>query len=1006
MENLKITIDKQELITYHRQGNSEVTNVMPGMTKMDNDCTLILDDPNHDIKNFLARPVDVANFSWVVGGNQNDQLVQPLNFPELLLSKRQYAQKMSGFVGFKATLCLRVLANPQKFQQGIMIAHWIPNAKNIPDRVQLINASLSGKTGCGHILFSAESDSSKTLKIPYVNQNNMMNLITGDGNFGSFYVSIFTPLVSTDNISVGVKVQAWFENIELKYPTSNFLEPDARYVTESSEDVDFVGSLDMSRSHDTALKDVLKPSYLVGTAANFLQLAGYQKSLNIEKRHPVQLNVATNMANFNGEFHGAQMALAANNMLKMTKNPAANSHDEMNIGHVVSKPTYFDTFFMKTSDTRRKKIWSVQVQPAIFKPFKDKYLIPTTLGFVSSAFTQWRGTIDYTFVVTKTTFHSGSIRATWLPYCYPTSDSDFANLNLEMGYQQTFDLKDTSSFNVAIPYTGTTPFMTCINPYSPLIDSVPLEYRSTGTLVIDVFIPLRAPTTVSDSIQLCVFAAGVNDFELACPTPPTIFPSMPPITERFMTQSSEETIDCTDRNESSSGLIGGTIRCDSALPSASCLGEQIVSIKNLLSRFGPFCRLPAKEDLVTILAPFDVCLDSGGVITFDYIDYFSYLYAFFHGGVRLIVDMQLLKMGNNVEVRMKNDVSNFYPQTFQRCAQSPLTEKEYYQNQLSASPFSTQVLKTDLQGVVAIQVPYHAKTNICPVMIRDVGRNEVIRAITTSSFVEIVATPVNATVSSPSVYRACADDFRFFYQLGPPIVRMLNTSIIIPALVFDYDILNKLSEIQISPEILILDDTRYNWDIFYPAPYQFPIIDESQTNLMMIPKYAKIKFQKTDGTITVYCENLNLTGCLIASIQRSNPKTATKFTAFSKTNIQSEGKASPNNLYNAVQSEVSYVIKNPAVKWDVINFVDKGEFYTSLKPLPVVTAKLNFATVKPMAKVTFFADGSVQSSPNPGFFIDTIFKIKYAAGKLVSNVYFGVAKVNVNREDEGWEICP
>lgn len=816
MEKYNLTPDSQELMTYFRQGVKSETKVLPSMVQVANANELTLQDRRHNLLDFVSRPIDVFKGTWTTAQSQNDELIPSgLIFPDLLYQNAQYQEKMRGFVGLRGSIKIRILFNAQKFQQGLLMAYWIPNYANLIGKAALIRASLAGKSGCAHVIMNCEGGTEQTIEIPYVNQHTFYNSVTNQGNYGALFLTCLSPLQSTiPGDFVGYRVQAWLEKPELEYPTAVLpvltqgLEEDSMHEN-TAEPSNSGGNLTLDDVVTEMKNFKMKPSYIAKSAGNLLQLAGYQKPTNITGVCRSSLRTNSYMANFGGEQMAHKMALAANNELPPMPHAGGSTLDEMNIINICKAPTYYKSFQVSATNPENYVLFTDNVHPCKFvQTGTDGVMNSTFVGYVSSAFGQWRGSMKYIFVVAKTGFHSGTLRVTWVPGLYapfpdPTAVPPLTNL--DRCYQETYDLRDMNEFSFTVPYTSTREFLNVINPFSEGEQTVSNYNYSTGVLVVDVFVPIRAPEQMVQNFQVNVFVSGGDDLVFANPTAPNIYPySINPISSvsdavvdrkpsrkwhSVDTQgiSFDEQHNRQQAIESSDELIGSARLKKQTDASAFCTGEFITSIKNLMARFGVFHqgRFGPITDTYTI-APFDfqIPLTSptfNDPFAFDYIDYFSYLFGFYRGGVRITMDPGFDGFHDNTttHVKMRSSLNTYYPTG--DIPRASVGSSSGLSQQFKLYPFSTQIVKPSIEGTIDVEVPYYSLAHVTPVLVKEQTQEQVEESnypfpiLTFLQYGALTSPPVNY---EPQFLRACADDFRFQYMLGPPQVHFTAYSTI------------------------------------------------------------------------------------------------------------------------------------------------------------------------------------------------------------------------------------
>jgi len=810
MEKENLNIDTQQVMTYFRQGIAGETSVLPSISEVEGAEGLSLDDRVHNLTDFLKRPFDVLKAEWSKNSIAGTELIPTgISLPDVFFKNHMVREKLRGFLGLKGTIRAKIMINAQKFQQGALMLYWIPNYDNIKVKANMVQQSLAGKSGCGHIVINCEGGTEQTIDIPYVNQHIYYNMATNQGNYGRLFLTPLLQLAATDTATVGIRIQMWMENPQPVFATSavpvlsqstSQIEEKAKHPSDS-EPLTKGGGLDVGAVIGAVKQASLKPSYLSRTAANVLELVGLSKPSQTCSIHRTSLRTNSYMANYNGEFMGHKMALAADNELAAMAAPAGTTADEMLISTLVKAPTYYKTFTVKTRQANGQYgenfiVFSDLVHPLKFVPSSNQpggVLDSTFIGYTASAFGQWRGGIKYNFTVAKTCFHSGTLRVSFLPGIYdaapgiPNSTdpekSDYApQFQLERCYQQTYDLRELTEFSFVVPYASTRPYLACVNPYGSAAATIAKQNWASGMLVVDVFIPLVAPAAISQSLEIAVWISGADDLTFANPTAPSIYPYSPvPVGSQSF--SMDEGTDRAAAIYSTDGNMNRSTPKTELTASALCTGEVILSISALMRRFGPFYDpgiAPANSAIIA--APFDFkdpIAAAAQLVLFDYIDYFSYLYAFYRGGMRLSLDPgnSDSRYVNTWRILMRTALNNFYPEEVIPRAQ--VVAPNTIPPQLLASPFANAISKPSIEGIIDVEIPYYNLTHITPVLTANQTANQVEESNYPTPLVTFmprngVETP-NPLVK-PVLFRAASDDFRFMYMLGPPQVALLADS--------------------------------------------------------------------------------------------------------------------------------------------------------------------------------------------------------------------------------------
>jgi hypothetical protein len=781
--------ETQETVTFYSDSLTE-SAMIPYERDVDPELLLSLRETRvHDLKSFLGRPVVLSEFLWSTTDLSNAVLAQ-YNNPTTLLADPMYAEKVRGFVGIRAKMVLRVQVNAQRFQQGRLLIHYIPMYSHLPSsRSNTALSNLVFKTQQPRIDFDISTDTEVELSIPFVYPFEFYALNNSLPNLGTFFVTVYSPLVSpTGDPNCDVIVWGHLENIELAYPT--VLSPQVGGGRRTNKSISsqelsaggvgpissFLGRVSKAA---TVLTDIPLLSSVAGTAAWATSIASKAASAmgwsspNLSSPAGRMQNLRTPyMNNCNGIDNSLNFGLLADNEVEVLPGFAGTDLDEMNLRHLVSVPAFIKAVQWTTAQGTGTILWSSSVGPThaannIVVPLAVGTLatkLPTPVCYFSNFFQWWRGSLCFTIKVVKTEFHSGRLVFTWTP----GNTVDPAYANLAPVYKEVLDLRHSNEFSVCVPYASIAPWTN--------FDS------STGRVGLYVVNALRAPSTVSSSVEILVEVNGGPDFELAEPVQSSWLPTLGSFTpqcfdeELFVPQVlGEDAADCGNAVSMPIADVIASSSVNTGFLAATkyCIGEYVVSMRQLLKRSMPFYSDPAPAiGAVTRFQPYYIELPnfvSGSNPLFSLpLDFFSVLgscFAFSRGGVRL-------KIWTN-----GGQIVNYKARLERGANSSPVVVGSLTdQASLSNVIMSTNVMT----GALEIQVPQYTPGHM------RVNRAGSATVATAPSVFNGGLTVAFTNDSNPALgfqlYRQGSDDtdFGFFYGVTPLIPASGVTSPVVP----------------------------------------------------------------------------------------------------------------------------------------------------------------------------------------------------------------------------------
>uniref|UniRef100_A0AAT9JPP3 Capsid polyprotein VP90 n=1 Tax=Reticulitermes speratus dicistrovirus TaxID=3032235 RepID=A0AAT9JPP3_9VIRU len=889
----QLTDEQLQIVHFSSEGVTPSSLAVPDIVDLSTDILEMTtkEDRTHGITDFLSRPVVITSGAWAASQTAGSQLYTA-NFPESLISNSMYQDKLRGFVGLRATLVVKVQVNSQPFQQGRLMLQYIPYAQYMTNRVSLVNASLTGRSGCPRVDLDLSVGTEIEMRIPYVSPHMYYNMITGQGSFGTIYLVVYSQLRDqiTGTGSVEYTVWAHFEDVDVQFPTgANVFTGSAPNENEIGRSKREIGDVDgepitaqgggteteqlkRNNSPSSGLGQIseglstlsrlpaignvfAKASWVAGNASNILKILGWSKPTSQGDVCESKLRTAMRMANYDGVDSSHKMALSSENQLETKSGLAGTSADEMELSHVLSVPNYWHRFTWATTDATGKELFTDYVTPMKIKPWSstitDRFLA-THLGFVSNTFGFWRGSLIYTFKFVKTQFHSGRLAISFIPYYYNSTIST-GTPDLSRSQRVIVDLRTSTEVSFTVPYVSSRMWMYCIKPdASWLSTNSSLMYNcATGIVKVDVLNNLVAANNVYQSIDCIVEVAGGPDLEFAAPSSPSYIPyggtftssrgerSVGKKKKKKETTDEDETVEPIDvsgspaleelvkfdstvldaeaqvlgtdeaiaRNDAQHGEHPQSINLERVKanwsPVAMCMGEKIMSIRQLIKRFGSWRTLDIKPTVAAngqtmVILPFTVNAPPttvpGTASIISMLDYYYYIYAFWRGSVRIKMNIQSYS-GTAPNLTYQTERSGVDWKMY--CAAQDTLNAIVTSLNADGTPIqivtlanarkvggcSQLYIDSHIEGLQEIEIPYYNVSHISPAYLVGATESPLSLANAYKGHVPPVAVlcePLNTTAdvtgTSMRTYRfmrAAGDDYSLMYLLGcPPLVNV------------------------------------------------------------------------------------------------------------------------------------------------------------------------------------------------------------------------------------------
>lgn len=758
----------------------------------------------HTIVDVLSRPVTVATGIWSTASLQGNQILS-LDFPQAIFDKSvNVVDKLNFFAFFRADVCIRVMVNANTFQQGKLLGYFTPFTQYIGERADVANF-LTSKTAFPHVIMDASTGNSANLVIPYVAPYSSYRLFDKTGNIGSFFLVVLNELFQEN---ATFTVQAWFTNISVDLPsgllnnlttTSTLLNDVRRAVEQHGEDqvtrrinrvigrfkAQVAGESEQKSSgiisstfhqiHEVAqlgknipiIADIAAPvSWVAKAIAHVAEYFGYSKTQDLNGHCKMVQVPAYGFTNASGIDGGTVLGCTQDNTIEPRGDLFGSAVDDMDINYICSHRCFVESFGFSTTDAVGSELYSFPVAPGWCKfNINDQCFLPTTTAFVASMFNFWRGGLRYKIQAAKTAYHSGRVRIVYIPGSF-NSDVDSA----EQAYNWVFDLRNQSEIEFSIPYNNILEWQPC--NLTQDVEST----TSIGTIRIEVFNQLRAPDSVRQAISFNVWVAGESDLQFAVPTFQRYVPSLPNLSFRAQVLGTAQDQGFNDMGDKP-GLFqtGHKNKVD---PCKFAIGEYVTNLRYLTRRFGITQNLTPDVMNPTTQWQFPNYYFGSPFVQGDEIndflvtpiDYISYLYRFFRGGMRWkAMYSSPVVAGGYQEMLLAHGVPSARSPT-QITNDNVAIYERFYKG---TSTFLHRVFSA-INPVCEVTIPYYSQVPIRAIVGTDVAQ---------PTFLEDSATYYRlrsyTTQGEVDVLRAGSDDFSFGWLVGPPRLRPRDNFLIV-----------------------------------------------------------------------------------------------------------------------------------------------------------------------------------------------------------------------------------
>jgi hypothetical protein len=777
-----------------------VTNVRPMASIDTNDlCKTLCETRTHELKNILARPTLVNTFTWSTVNVPTTILVNNLSFPSAFLTNAMIRDKVSGFLGFKGKLILSLQINPERYHQGRLIMNWFPQTTYATgSRITVSNSRLAYSTQLPNVQFDCASNSTVQLEVDYVSPTVAYDLIDGEGQMGGVSVVVYSPLVTVlGATSLTCKLWAHYEDVELSFPlrpqslkTATKRRNLVKDKSEMEQLASGIGPISSILAATSIYADALKgvpllssfvtpvswaSAILAKTASSF----GFSKPLISTPQARVVSSKFPYSVNSTATDSSQNLGMFADTKVADYPNFGATNADEMSVRFVTQVPSHLISFNWSNGNVSDTLLWSTQLSPNVMvqtRTFGGTTVVdPSPLFYLANMFLLWRGSFTFNVKVVKTEFHSGRLIFAYEPN--PVNNLP-TTVNCNYMYKEILDLRTANEFSVTVPYIS-------VHPYLEVQGT--LQETASGRVWLFVETPLQAPTTVAATVEVLVEVAAGPDFELAVPVSPIWVPvtfsggPLPNIVqpgedlevdltekEVFYPQSLGTNIMPTETQTSDAKIINGELDSGGLTPSMLCIGERVLSLRQLLKRsILYFSREQAGTLTDIIFSPQLISVCSIGTlgavnsppVMIDNINYFGLLYRYHRGGINIRFYTNEAGQNNYAGcINSKSDVLAY-----------PVGASALITDTTVPVAFGT----SSIGGGVELNVPNYSRWPFNPIYEQTLLSSTTVLPFAANNLVRVKA---SQNITTPFIFRQAADDFSFGYFIGTvPMVQKTLT---------------------------------------------------------------------------------------------------------------------------------------------------------------------------------------------------------------------------------------
>lgn len=789
MENPELVNKSQDQVQLQTNGQTTTLKTAPGIFHSPENTSQVLTSltevqPYQDILDFLAKPVYLGNASFTTSVTRGSPLFshKPSDTLYSIGGVPMWLSKLKGFYSMRGTFVYDIIVNATPFHAGAFLANFFPSASVLTKSYSLHLSDLNAKSQHpGSVICNINKDH-YVVKVPYIAPSEMFDMIN-PANFpdwGYMKIWCWSPLAAGATATNNITLSVWghWEDVTLGpvFPQSSSqhakrsknvtvrtkkkMNPLEKEINQGKGPISSILS-SISIAAD-AFTDIPTISPLAGTVSWASSIASGVASAfgfsaprtSVGPKFIVGASLFTRNNNSDKFDPSAHLATGNDGKVTLIEGKSIYSGDEMSFSFIKSRPAYIDNFTYTTSNSVGQRIYSYSLSPVLARTSVTYNTINcfqyTPVGAIARQFLYFTGGLKLRIKLFKTAFHAGTLVFVFVPNDTSTSYTldQTAPLN-----RYVVDIQTEDSFEMEFPYQAPYPW---INVF---------EY--IGAMHVYAFTPLRAPESVSQSIDITVEILGADDLIFSNPVTVGVTPLVP--------QGAIE-----DVNEQSSDIIGASK--DLGMPlefSETCIGEQIVSVKQIINRYH---KVQASNSIPQFTAHSSFRLRANvvgcafrniGTSTTTFSDlygspfeFWAFCYAFRRGGTRWGIMRQgvstrpgISSAFNGTALGTDSDYTMFDGSPYSSIPQSNSTASVFSAN------WNPPTFRSAKEGGELVSAPFMNKYSVAP--------NEPFE----NGYPDIVYQPPgyitfqsNDTTNDVTIIRSVDDHFQFKYFIGIPLV--------------------------------------------------------------------------------------------------------------------------------------------------------------------------------------------------------------------------------------------
>lgn len=533
---------------------------------------------------FMARPVQIGNYQWVIGTPLN----QSFSPWQLFFNQRRVNNRINNFNLMSAKLKLKIIINGTPFHYGRLMLDYVPlPGFNLIDDFSFTEPNLVQASQRMHLTFDPTESQGGEMELPFIWHYNSLNVQQAEWEaMGDCYLREVVPLSHANNgtTAVSISIYAWAEDVKLSIPTTqNNIRIVAQGDEYGSKPVSNIASAVSKAAGHLSSIPVIGPyaratEMVSGAMGKIAKSYGYSRPAIIADLTDMLPKYYAPLANTDRGDNTDKLTVDSKQELTVSPSvTGVDTGDELTVANIATKQSYLTQFPWTLSYIPGTLLWNTQVGPMYLRAQPlGTYSLPA-MSYASLPFCWWRGTIRYRFQIVASAYHRGRIKVVYDPNQVDSQDANIA-------YTRIVDLANERDFTIDIAWGQPKSFLrtSALDPVTAnTFASITPVSKDTafknGILSIYVLNDLVAPTDTGNNISIITYVSFCDDVEFAVPSDTNIR------SLTYKNQGEEFDIANAPLDLESKECVGKCLEDDSTM--LVYFGESIPSFRTLLKRY-------------------------------------------------------------------------------------------------------------------------------------------------------------------------------------------------------------------------------------------------------------------------------------------------------------------------------------------------------------------------------------------------------------------------------------